>query len=113
MRFGSPDPETPHAGRLAPVLGLGAPVVIGATLLAVFADSAFWLLVLACVLVIAAVLLTVLARAIRPAMRPQHVTYDHSWWTNLLGDTSTPHPGPAATRRQRSSPVRDGSSDRE
>ena len=104
------DSGTPRAIWLAPVLGLGAPMLIGAILLAVFVGSAFWLLVLGCAAGIAAVLLTALARAIRPAMRPQHVKYDHGWWTNLASGTSTPHAGPAASERQQSSPGHSGSS---
>lgn len=30
-------------------------------------------------------------RAIALARRPQRVRYDHSWLTNILGETSTPH----------------------
>jgi hypothetical protein len=42
------------------------------------------------------VLLVILAQAL-PSMRyRQTVKYDHSFPTNLLGDTSAPHPGPAA-----------------
>jgi hypothetical protein len=90
---------------------LAGPIIIGAILLAVVLNSVFWLVALAALLVLAATLLTALARAIRPAMRPQHVKYDHSWLTNVLGGTSTPHPGRAAAEPRRPSSNPDGSSD--
>src|SRR5262249_22720221 len=92
----SPDPEAPLAVRLAPALVLSALLTVTAAVLALAVNSTFWLLALAAVLVLAFALLVALSRAVRPALRPQRVKYDHSWWTNELGDTSTPHPGPAA-----------------
>jgi hypothetical protein len=45
-----------------------------------------------------------LGDAMRLALRPQRVKYDHSWPTNVLGGTSTPHPGPAADEAQNIEP---------
>lgn len=75
-------------------------------LLAFTVNSVFWLLVLVGALAIGVALLIALVRATRLAMRPQEVKYDHSWWTNIFGGTSTPHPGPAAT--EQSPPAQNG-----
>jgi hypothetical protein len=39
----------------------------------------------------------------RRALRPQAVRYDHSWFTNLLGQTSVPHRNPGSSRKRRES----------
>lgn len=67
-------------------------------LLAAIVATGFWALAAAGFLLLAISLLAALSQAIRPALRPQKVRYDHSWLTNLLGQTSVPHPGPASLK---------------
>jgi hypothetical protein len=43
--------------------------------------------------------------AVALALRPQVVKYDHSWLTNVLGGTSTPHLGRAARRPGTEMPI--------
>jgi len=108
------DDPAPPAVRLAPALALAAPLVIAGVVLAANVSSLFWLLVLAAALLIAIVAAIALTRATRLAMRPQHVRYAHGWWAGVLGDTSTPHPGPAAeSRRPPSTGPEDPAADRD
>ena len=50
-------------------------LIVAGVILALFVGRARW----------------ALGRAMRPALRRQAVKYDHSWLTNTLGETSTPH----------------------
>jgi hypothetical protein len=70
-------------------------ISLAGALLALAVSPWFWWLVRVAAILIGAALLVALTRATRVALRPQRVRYDHSWWTNLFGGTSTPHPGPA------------------
>jgi hypothetical protein len=46
------------------------------------------------------VLVVVIAQAVPSLRYKQSVKYDHSFLTNLMGETSRPHPGPGAKTQQ-------------
>jgi MFS family permease len=82
---------------------IGAVAVVAGAALAVALAPGFWMLVVIGAIAIGFAGFNALGRAIRPALRPQSVKYDHHWFTNFLGDTSVPHPGPAG-RQDESDP---------
>jgi hypothetical protein len=46
------------------------------------------------------VLAVVIAQAVPSLRYKQSVKYDHSFLTNLMGETSRPHPGPGAKTQE-------------
>jgi hypothetical protein len=87
--------KAPRTIIVATVLILGFPALGVGVILAIMVGG-IWGVVIAAATVLVLIGLAMLARAIGPAMRPQKVRYDHSWLTNLAGQTSVAHPGPAA-----------------
>ena len=77
--------------RTTPLLAVGALMIVAGALLAAGGESSSpgWLVLIGAVF-IAVGLVHTLLRATSLARRRQHVKHDHSWWTNLFGDTSTP-----------------------
>jgi hypothetical protein len=98
-------PEAPWV-RARRWVAVGVCLAVAGVVLALEVSKTFWSLAALGVLATAGGALVALARAMRPALRPQLVKYDHSWPTHLLGETSTPHRGPAT--EERTPPDRDG-----
>jgi hypothetical protein len=93
-----PNERGTRARQPSALLTLGGALAVVGSAAAVLVSGAFWAMTFVGATLVIGGIASTLWRAIAYAVRPQAVKYDHSWMTNVLGETSTPHRGPEARR---------------